>query len=80
MAVGSNPSPAIDCLPKPADIYNEVLICHEKGWWFGVHKNHRSIYVCSGLRVPQLRIRPRPCPISGVRAKLILNLRFAAFT
>ena len=27
--------------------------------------------VCSGLRAPQLRIRPRPCPISGVRAKYI---------
>ena len=28
--------------------------------------------VCSDLRTPQLRIRPRPCPISGVRAKIIL--------
>ena len=26
----------------------------------------------SGLRAPQLRIRPRPCPIPGVRAKIIL--------
>ena len=25
---------------------------------------------CSGLRAPQLRIRPRPCSISGVRAKI----------
>ena len=27
------------------------------------------ILVCSGLSAPQLRIRPRPCLISGVRAK-----------
>ena len=28
---------------------NEELICPEKGWWFGVHNNHRSIYeLCSG--------------------------------
>ena len=46
----------------------------EKGWWFGVHNNHRSIEVCSGLRAPQLRILPRPCPISGVRAKIILYM------
>ena len=26
----------------------------------------------SGLRAAQLRIRPRPCPISGVRAKIII--------
>ena len=32
----------------------------------------RSIQVCSGLRAPQLRIRPRPCPISGIRGKIIL--------
>ena len=28
--------------------------------------------VCSGLRAPQLIIRRRPCPISGVRAKIII--------
>ena len=27
---------------------------------------------CSGLRAPQLRIRPGPCPISGVPAKIIV--------
>ena len=43
MVVGSNPSAAVDCLPQPADNSKEVLICHEKGWWFGVHNNHRSI-------------------------------------
>ena len=25
------------------DNSKEVLICHEKGWWFGVHNNHRSM-------------------------------------
>ena len=60
----------------PSNMGNPVLICHEKVWWFGVHNNHRSIYVCSGLRA-QLRIRPRPCPISGVRAKIIIILLFA---
>ena len=72
MSVCSNPSVAVACFPYPADSSQEVLICHVKGWWFGVHNNHRSVYVCSGLRAPQLRIRPRPCPISGVRAKIIL--------
>ena len=54
----------------------DILICHEKGWWFGVHNNPRSIEVCSGLRDPQLRIRPTPCGISGVRAKVILYILF----
>ena len=27
----------------PSKITKEVLICHEKGWYFGVHNNHRSI-------------------------------------
>ena len=36
------------------------------------HNNHRSIYVYSGLRAPEFRIRPRPCPISGVHAKIII--------
>ena len=56
----------------PADNSKEALICHEKEWWFGVHNDHRSILVCSGLRAPQLRIRPGPCPISGDRAKIII--------
>ena len=44
----------------------------------GVHNNHRSIKVCSGLCDPQLRKRPRPCPISDVRAKIIIiNERLA---
>ena len=30
---------AVDCLPEPANNSKEVLICHEKGWWFGVHNN-----------------------------------------
>ena len=34
MSVGSNPSAAVDCLPEPADNSKEVLICHEKRWWF----------------------------------------------
>ena len=33
----------VNCLPLPADNSKEVLICHEKGWWFGVRNNHRSI-------------------------------------
>ena len=71
-----HPSAAVDCLSSPADNSKEVLICHEKGWWFGVHNNRRSI--CSCLRAPQLRIRPRPCPISGVRAKIIIILKILA--
>ena len=31
-----------------------------------------SLLVCSCLRAPQLRIRPMPCPNSGVRAKLYI--------
>ena len=31
-----------------------------------------SIQACSDLRAPQLRIRPRLCPISGVRDKIII--------
>ena len=42
-AVGLNPSAAVDCLPQPADNSKEVLIYHEKSWWFGVHNNRRSI-------------------------------------
>ena len=30
---------AVDCLPQFADNCEEVFICHEKGWWFGVHNN-----------------------------------------
>ena len=30
------------------------------------------IHVCSSLRASQLRIRPRPCPISAVRALVII--------
>ena len=29
----------------------------------------------SCLRAPQLRIRPRPCPISGFRAKIIIIIK-----
>ena len=73
MSVGSNSSAAVDCLSEHADNSKEVLICHEKGWWFGVHINHRYIEICSGLSAPQLRKPARPCPISGVRAKIIIN-------
>ena len=48
----------------------------KKRCWFVVHNNHRSIQVFSGLRAPQLRICPRPCPISGVRAKIIILLLY----
>ena len=34
-------------------------------------RKHYCPKICCGLRAPQLRIRPRPCPISGVRAKYI---------
>ena len=30
---------------RPADNSKEVLICHEKGWWFAVHNNHKSALV-----------------------------------
>ena len=39
MSVATKPSAAVDCLPYSADNSKEVLICHEKGWWFGVHSN-----------------------------------------
>ena len=32
-----------------------------------------TLILCSGLRAPQLRIRPRPCPISFIRAKIIVT-------
>ena len=31
---------------------------------------------CSCLRAPQLRKRPRPCPISGVCAKYVCNCNY----
>ena len=67
MSVGSNQSAAVDCLPKPADNSKEVLICHEKGWWFGGSSKSVHVYALHSLEK-----RPRSCPISGVRTIIVI--------
>ena len=73
MSVGSNPSAAVDSLPQRADNSKEVLICHEKGWWFGVHNNQvgpsMSVLVYA-LHSLEYVLGLTQC--SGVCAKIIL--------
>ena len=61
---------ALDCLPEFAANFKEYVMKKADDSESTIING--SFYVCFGLRVPQLRKRPRPCLISGVCDKIII--------